>query len=228
MLSILRGWGWVDMQDGIKASSAKLKAGVGAGAEIGKILDLMTPKPLRPKLVQIWNIDNFGIAGLPLILAKIVPRSYFTDKLWLYHPNIPNVAYILPIFHPCCIKIKAIFQSFEFREILQIITLTPSNLKIKPKMLSGVQTGNGAPIDRYNLCGIAHARTNRKDDIFNAKMTSAKLYIYIGVGQGTCLLTKHPWRWAYSRYFFPACCLLRFAAFLKKTCHICTLFIQNV
>ena len=38
---------------------------------------------------------------------------------------------------------------------------------------------NGAPIDRYNLCGIAHARTNRKDDIFYAKKTSAKLYIYI-------------------------------------------------
>merc|ERR1712115_183965 len=31
--------------------------------------------------------------------------------------------------------------------------------------------------------------------------------------QGTCLLTKHTLRWAYSRYFPPACCLLRFAAF---------------
>ena len=33
-------------------------------------------------------------------------------------------------------------------------------------------------------------------------------------GQGTCSLMKHTWRWAYSRYFFPACYLLRFAAFL--------------
>merc|ERR1719320_1066248 len=33
-------------------------------------------------------------------------------------------------------------------------------------------------------------------------------------GQGTCLLMKHTLRWAYSRYFSPACCLLRFAAFL--------------
>merc|ERR1719312_113634 len=33
-------------------------------------------------------------------------------------------------------------------------------------------------------------------------------------GQGTCLLTKHTLRWAYSWYFPPACCLLRFAAFL--------------
>merc|ERR1719320_1549871 len=32
-------------------------------------------------------------------------------------------------------------------------------------------------------------------------------------GLGTCLLTKHTLRWAYSRYFSPACCLLRFAAF---------------
>jgi len=35
---------------------------------------------------------------------------------------------------------------------------------IKPGMLSGVQTGNGTPHDEYNIRGIAHARTNRKDD----------------------------------------------------------------
>ena len=33
-------------------------------------------------------------------------------------------------------------------------------------MLSGVQTGNGTPHDKYNIRGIAHVRTNRKDDIF--------------------------------------------------------------
>ena len=37
---------------------------------------------------------------------------------------------------------------------------------VKPDMLSGVQTGNGIPHDRYNVRGIAHVRTNRKDDIF--------------------------------------------------------------
>merc|ERR1711954_372204 len=31
-------------------------------------------------------------------------------------------------------------------------------------------------------------------------------------GLGTCSLTKRTQRWAYSRYFFPAYCLLRFAA----------------
>ena len=31
---------------------------------------------------------------------------------------------------------------------------------IKPEMLSGVQTGNGTPHDKYNIHGIAHVRTN--------------------------------------------------------------------
>ena len=39
-------------------------------------------------------------------------------------------------------------------------------------------------------------------------------------GQGTCLLTKHTQCWAYSRYFFPICCLLRFAAFFAYLSHI--------
>ena len=37
---------------------------------------------------------------------------------------------------------------------------------VKPEMIPGVQTGNGIPHDKYNICGIAHARTNRKEDIF--------------------------------------------------------------
>ena len=44
---------------------------------------------------------------------------------------------------------------------------------IKLEMLSGVQTGNGTPHDRYNIRGIAHAHTNRKDDIFMQR----RLYI---------------------------------------------------
>ena len=36
---------------------------------------------------------------------------------------------------------------------------------IKPEMLSGVQTGNGTTYGKYDIRGIAHARTNRKDDI---------------------------------------------------------------
>ena len=34
---------------------------------------------------------------------------------------------------------------------------------VKPDMLSGVQTGHGIPHDIYNIRGIPHARTNRKD-----------------------------------------------------------------
>ena len=36
---------------------------------------------------------------------------------------------------------------------------------VKPDMLSGVQTGNGIPHNKYDIRGTAHARTNRKDDI---------------------------------------------------------------
>merc|ERR1711954_614159 len=53
---------------------------------------------------------------------------------------------------------------------------------IKPEMLSSVQTGNGTPHDKYNIriiCPCAHKQKRRH---FHAKMTSAKLYIYIGVG----------------------------------------------
>ena len=35
---------------------------------------------------------------------------------------------------------------------------------IEPEMLSGVQTGNGTPHDKYSVRGITHAQTNRKDD----------------------------------------------------------------
>ena len=77
---------------------------------------------------------------------------------------------------------------------------------IKLEMLSGVQTGNGTPHDKYNIRGIAHAQTNRKDDIFMQRRLVQN--IYIGVGQGTCSLTKHTRRWALGIFpkFFP--CML--------------------
>ena len=37
---------------------------------------------------------------------------------------------------------------------------------VKPEMIPGVLTGNGIPHDEYNIRGIAHVRTNSKDDIF--------------------------------------------------------------
>ena len=44
---------------------------------------------------------------------------------------------------------------------------------VKPEMIPAVQTGNGIPHDKYNIRGIAHARTNRKDNIFMQR----RLYI---------------------------------------------------
>ena len=37
---------------------------------------------------------------------------------------------------------------------------------VKTEMIPGVFTGNGIPYDKYDVRGIAHARTNRKDGIF--------------------------------------------------------------
>ena len=44
---------------------------------------------------------------------------------------------------------------------------------VKPDMLSGLQTGNGIPHDRYDICGIAHVRMDRKHNIFMQR----RLYI---------------------------------------------------
>jgi len=55
---------------------------------------------------------------------------------------------------------------------------------IKPEMLSGVQTGNGTPHDKYNIRGNAHARTNRKDDIFMQRRLVQKFTSILEWGKG--------------------------------------------
>ena len=40
---------------------------------------------------------------------------------------------------------------------------------VNREMIPGVQTRNGIPHDKYNIRGIAHVRTNRKDDIFRQR-----------------------------------------------------------
>ena len=37
---------------------------------------------------------------------------------------------------------------------------------VKPEIMPRVKARNGNPHDKYNLRGIAHVRTNRKDEIF--------------------------------------------------------------
>ena len=49
---------------------------------------------------------------------------------------------------------------------------------VKPDILSGVQTGNGIPHDRYNIRGIAHVRKNRKDDIFMQRRLGQIFNVY--------------------------------------------------
>ena len=66
---------------------------------------------------------------------------------------------------------------------------------IKPEMLSGVQNGNETPHDKYNISGIAHVRTNRKDNIFMQGRLVQNFTYILEWGQGTCTLTK---RWTYS------------------------------
>ena len=51
-------------------------------------------------------------------------------------------------------------------------------------MLSGVQTGYGIPHDRYDIRGIAHGRTNRKDDIFMQRRQGQILHVYWSGGKG--------------------------------------------
>ena len=44
---------------------------------------------------------------------------------------------------------------------------------VKPEMISGVETGNGIQHNKYDIRGIAQARTDRKDHIFMQR----RLYI---------------------------------------------------
>ena len=64
-------------------------------------------------------------------------------------------------------------------------------------MSSGVQTGNGTSHDKYNIRGIAHPRTNRKDDIFMQRRLVQSFTYILEWGQGTCTMTKHTRRQTY-------------------------------
>ena len=69
---------------------------------------------------------------------------------------------------------------------------------IKPEMLSGVQTGNGTQHDKYDIHGIAHAGTNRTDDIFMQRRLEQSFTYILELGRGTCTLARHTQRWTYS------------------------------
>ena len=44
---------------------------------------------------------------------------------------------------------------------------------VKPEMIPGIKTGNRIPHDKYDIRGIVHTHTNKKDDIFMQR----RLYI---------------------------------------------------
>ena len=72
---------------------------------------------------------------------------------------------------------------------------------IKPEMLTGVQTGNGTPHDKYNTRGIAHVRKNRKDDIFMQRRLVQSFTYILEWEWGTWKLTKHTRCWTYSTFY---------------------------
>ena len=55
---------------------------------------------------------------------------------------------------------------------------------VKPDMLSGIQTGNGIPHDRFNIYGIANARTNGKYEIFVQRLLGQIFICILEWGQG--------------------------------------------
>ena len=75
---------------------------------------------------------------------------------------------------------------------------------IKPKKLSGFQAGNATPHDKFDICGNAHVRTNRKDNIFMQRRPVQSITYILELGRGTCTLMKQTLRWTYSalRHFF--------------------------
>ena len=97
----------------------------------------------------------------------------------------------------------------QLKRTLPTIFLMTSHLNshgttdIKPEMLSGVQTGNGTPHDKYNIRRIAHVCKSRKDDMFMQRRLVQSFTYTLQWGRGTCTLTKHTRRWTYSalRYF---------------------------
>ena len=84
-----------------------------------------------------------------------------------------------------------IFCPFPLKKLPEIFLMTShldshTTTDVKPDMLSGVQTGNGIPHDRYNIRGIAHARRNRKDNIFKQRRLGQICTCILEWGQRTC------------------------------------------
>ena len=80
---------------------------------------------------KIWNGDYFEIFTTLWAWQKqyrnpiqLLHWDYFNHISAIY---VPNFAHISPIYHLYIIKIKSIFQSFEFGKYLKIQTPPPSS-----------------------------------------------------------------------------------------------------
>ena len=91
-------------------------------------------------------------------------------------------------------------------------------------MLSGVQTGNRIPHDRYNIRGIAHAHTNKKDDIFMQRRPGQIFTCILEWGQRTCKKSRpYP-----ARAYTTLVVLVSFEVFPKSFPKIFQRYNQNV
>ena len=70
---------------------------------------------------------------------------------------------------------------------------TTLKIGVKLDMLSGVQTGNGIPHDRYDIRGIAHVHTNRKDAIFMQRQLGQIFKCILEWGKGHVKNLDHAW-----------------------------------
>ena len=109
------------------------------------------------------------------------------------------------------------------KRILPAIFLMTSHLDshrttdIRPEMLSGVQTGNGTPHNKYNIRGIAHVHKNRKDNIFMQRQLVQNFTFILEWGKGLVHWQSTHSTWHIPGIFFlhAACSALRHFFLLK-------------
>ena len=67
--------------------------------------------------------------------------------------------------------LQIFFAPLPLRNYLKFFLMTShrdshTTTDFKPEMIPGLKTGNGIPHNKYNIRGIVHTHTNRKDNIF--------------------------------------------------------------
>ena len=86
---------------------------------------------------------------------------------------------------------KIFFCPLPLKDYLKFFLMTShydshTTTDVKLEIILGVSPGNGIPHDNYNICGIAHARTNRKDDISMQRRLGQIFICIFEWGKGLC------------------------------------------